>query len=128
MLNSERDGEIVGLASGSNGRSCEVHECCGAAIRVGDLVRFRLTMLEIEGGEPVEALKVLKITDGTEGCHVGFLPRHFVTGARRSQMINAFGQIIVLYKDTTIEVLRRKNARLHGVASFRLLTDIQITE
>jgi hypothetical protein len=31
-----------------------------------DFVLFRLVMLELLGGAPVEALKVLKIKDGTE--------------------------------------------------------------
>jgi hypothetical protein len=55
-------------------------------------------MLEVQGGAPVEALKVLKIKDGTEGCHVGFLPRHILKGARRNEFKDAFGQVILLYR------------------------------
>jgi hypothetical protein len=91
MTDTGRDGEIVGLKSGTNGRSCEAHLCCGASLHVGDLVRFRLVMLEVQGGAPVEALKVLKIKDGTEGCHVGFLPRHKLKGARRNEFKDDFG-------------------------------------
>jgi hypothetical protein len=85
-------------------------------------------MLEVQGGAPVEALKVLKIKDGTEGCHVGFLPRHILKVARRNECMDAFGQFILLYQYSTVEVLRRKNDRLLGVASLRLLSDIQISE
>jgi hypothetical protein len=85
-------------------------------------------MLEVQGGAPVEALKVLKIKDGTEGCHVGFLPRHTMRGARRNEFKDALGQVILLYQDSTIEVSRRKNDRLLGVASFHLLSDIQLSE
>jgi hypothetical protein len=85
-------------------------------------------MLEVQGGSPVEALKVLKIKDGTEGCHVGFLPRQILKGARRNEFKDAFGQVILLYQDSTVKVLRRKNYRLLGVASFRLLSDIQLSE
>jgi hypothetical protein len=74
MTDTERDGEILGLKLGTRGRSCEAHLCCGASLHVGDLFRFRLVMLEVQGGSPLEALEVLKIKDGTEGCHVRFLP------------------------------------------------------
>jgi hypothetical protein len=84
MIDAGRDGEIVGLKLGTNRRSCEANLCCGASLHVGDLVRFRFLMLEVQGGAPVEALKVLKIKYGTEGCHVGFLPRHILKGARRN--------------------------------------------
>jgi hypothetical protein len=73
-------------------------------------------------------LKVVKIKDGTEGCHVGFLPRHILKGSRRSEFKDPFEQVILLYQDSTVEVLRRKNDRLLGVASFRLLSDIQVSE
>jgi hypothetical protein len=128
MTDAGRDGEIIGLKSGTYGRSCEAHLCCGASLHVGDLVRFRLVMLEVQGGAPVEALKVLKIKDGTEGCHFGFLSRHILKGARRNEFKDAFGQVILLYQDSTVEALRRKNDRLLGVASFRLLSDIQLSE
>jgi hypothetical protein len=97
MTDVGRDGEIVGLKSGKNERSCGAHLCCGASLHVGDLVRFRLVMLEVKGGAPVKALNVLKIKDGTEGCHVGFLPRHIFKGARRNEFKDAFGEVILLY-------------------------------
>jgi hypothetical protein len=97
MTDVGRDGEIVGLKSVKNGRSCEAHLCCGASLHVGDLVRFRLVMLEVQGGAPVEALNVLNINYGTEGCHVGLLPRHILKGARRNEFKDAFGQVILLY-------------------------------
>jgi hypothetical protein len=128
ITDAGRDGEIVRLKSGTHKRSCEAHFCCGASLHVGDLVRFRLVILEVQGRAPVEALKVLKIKDGTEGCRVGFLPRHILEGARRNGFKDAFGQIILLYQDPTVKVLRRKNYRLLGVASFRLLSDIQLSE
>jgi hypothetical protein len=128
MTDNGRDGEIVGLKSGTSGRSCEAYLCCGASLHVGDLVRLRLVMLEVQGGAPVEALKVLKIKDVTEGCHFGFLPRHILKGARTNEFKDAFGQVILLYQDSTVEVLVRKNDRLLGVASFRLLSDIQLSE
>jgi hypothetical protein len=85
-------------------------------------------MLEVQGGAPVEALKVLNIKDGTEGCHVGFLPRCIFKGERRNKFKDAFGQVILLYQDSTVDVLMRKNDRLLGVASFSLMSDIQVSE
>jgi hypothetical protein len=64
--------------------------CRGASFNVGDLVRFRLIMLEVEGGD-VEAMKVIKIKDGIEGCNMWFLPRHILKGARRNEFKDAFG-------------------------------------
>jgi hypothetical protein len=128
MTDTGRDGDIVGMKSGRSGRSSKSHLCCGASLHVGDLVRFRLVMLEVQGGAPAEILKVLKIKYGTEGCHFGFLPRHILKGARRNESKDAFGQIMLLYQDSTVEVLRRKNDHLLGVTSFRLLSDIQLSE
>jgi hypothetical protein len=85
-------------------------------------------ILEVQGGAPVKSLKVLKIKDCTEVFRVGFLPRHILKGARRNEFKDAFGQVILLYQDLTVEVLRRKNDRLLGVASFCLLSDIQLSE
>jgi hypothetical protein len=87
-------------------------------------------MLEVEvgGGADVEALKEIKIKDVTEGCHVGFLLRHILKGARRNEFKYAFGQVILLYQDLTVEVLRPKNDRPLDVAPFRLLSDIQVSE
>jgi hypothetical protein len=48
MTDTGRDGEIVGLKSGTRERSCEAHLCCGASLRVGDLVRLRFVMLEVQ--------------------------------------------------------------------------------
>jgi hypothetical protein len=71
MPDEVRDGEIVGLESSTNGRSCGSHECCGKYLCVGDFVRFRLVILEGDGdGQDTEVTKVIKIKDGTEACHV----------------------------------------------------------
>jgi hypothetical protein len=69
MPDEVRDGEIVGLESSTNGRSCGSHECCGKHLCVGDFVRFRLVILEGDG-QDTDAMKVIKIKDGTEWKHV----------------------------------------------------------
>jgi hypothetical protein len=94
-----RDGEIVGLASGESGRACESHEICGHHVAVGDLVKFKVVVLEEEGGLETK-IKAVKIRDGTESCHIGFLPRHIVYGGKKEQITNKFGQVLELYKDS----------------------------
>ena len=49
-----RDGEIVGLKSSNNGRSCESHECCGESLSTDDLIHFRFCVLDFEDA-PVSA-------------------------------------------------------------------------
>jgi hypothetical protein len=86
-------------------------------------------ILEGDGDcQDTEAMKVIKIKDGTEACHVGFLQRCIVKGSRKESLTNAYGQMILLYKDITIEIMTRKNKYLLGMASFHILSDIHITE
>jgi uncharacterized protein YcbX len=79
-------------------------------------------------GQVTEAMKVIKIKDGTEAYNVGFLQRYIVKGARKEELTNAYGQVILLYNDSTLEMMKQKNKRLLGMASFRILAEIQITE
>jgi hypothetical protein len=84
MPDELRGGEIMGLEFSTNGRSCGSHECCGKHLCVGDFVRFRLVILEGDGdGQYTEAMKLIKIKDGTEAFHVGFPQRCIVKGARK---------------------------------------------
>ena len=121
-----RDGEIVGLRGITNGRSCECHDCCGKFLFPDDLVRFKLTVVDIEG-KVEEAVKVVRIRDGTESCTVGFLPRNVAT-TRKDEFIGKFAQIIELYDKSDNEFMVRKSIRNKGMASFRLLTHIQEQE
>jgi hypothetical protein len=72
-------------------------------------------------------MKVVKIKDGTEECHVGFLQRYIVKGSKKEELTNDYGQVIMLYKESTINMMmKRKNKRLIGMASFHILSDTQI--
>jgi hypothetical protein len=121
-----RDGEIVGIRSATNGRSCATHACCGEHLRVGDLVRFRVTVVEI-GGKIQEALAAVRIFDGTETCTVGFLPGHIVSSARE-EFNWQYAQILELYEGSENAMKRRKSHQNFGIASFRLLNNIQQQE
>ncbi len=74
--------------------------------------------------EPV--IKVVLILDGTERCHVGFLPRHVAARPREAARLhNKFAQIIELYDDTPEGYMRHnKSKRNHGMASYVLLDNI----
>ena len=133
--NQQHDGEIVGLHSPHNGRSCVMHECCGRHVVVGHVVRFKREMQEIvyeAPGDPepdvrIEpVIKVVLILDGTERCHVGFLPRHVAARPREAARLhNKFAQIIEVYDDTPEGYMRHNESkRNHGMASYVLLDNI----
>eukprot|EP00533_Pseudo-nitzschia_delicatissima_P001832 CAMPEP_0116102218 /NCGR_PEP_ID=MMETSP0327-20121206/13229_1 /TAXON_ID=44447 /ORGANISM="Pseudo-nitzschia delicatissima, Strain B596" /LENGTH=101 /DNA_ID=CAMNT_0003594237 /DNA_START=34 /DNA_END=335 /DNA_ORIENTATION=+ len=69
--------EIVGIKDSSRGRSCEIHRCCGEALTIDSVVRFR--SIQILNGDVEEtAIAVYWVTDGIDRCRVGFLPRECV--------------------------------------------------
>jgi hypothetical protein len=135
MDDNQHDGELIGLHNPANGRSCHQHECCGRHVRIGDLIRFKNEVIRVEyavAGDPepdfrYEAvMKVVVIRDGTESCHVAFLPRHVV--ARAHEVIHLdgkFAQVLELYEDDGASPTRNaKSWQNHGIASYRLLDGI----
>ena len=76
LLKMVRDGEIVGLKGTSNGRPCGQHTCCGSCIREGDLLHFKVGVIQHEDSMVETVVKAVLIQDGTEMCTVGFTPRH----------------------------------------------------
>jgi hypothetical protein len=83
MGDNQHDGEIVGLHNPANGRSCNQHDCCGMCLQPGNLVRFKREVIQVVYGDANDpepdyryetVIKVVVIRDGTESCHVGFLP------------------------------------------------------
>ena len=128
-INSRRDGELLaGLNASSNGRSCEQHECCGKAVKADDVIRFKLAVVEDVLGKPLETIKAVLITnkDSTELCTVGFLGREDAAlPSQRSKYIDKFAQVLELYDDNENSMMRKKSKRNAGMASFRLMEDIQ---
>jgi len=131
---AEHDDEIVGLLSPDNGRSCVMHDCCGQHLVVGNVVRFKREMQEIVYNTPADpepdvriepVIKVVLILDGTEQCHVGFLPRHVAARREGARLHSKFAQIIELYEDTPEGYMKNnKSKRNHGMASYVLLDNI----
>ena len=118
-----RDGEIVRLKGVTNRRSCESHDCCGMHISLDDLIRFKLCIARING-KTEEAIKAVRIHNGTESCTIEFLKRNVII-SRRDNFVGQFGQIIELYDNSDNGVLLQKSNRNKGIASFCLLRDIQ---
>ena len=116
-----RDGELVGLGQGSNGRSCTEHEVCGVQAMVGTIFKIKLCVLMVNGN-PEEALKAVALfKDGEvymEGCTIGFLPRAMVTGFK-DKYLNKTCVILEMYMDNDSKHKRRMDNRCMGACSFR---------
>ncbi len=66
--NQQHDGKIVGLNKPDNGRPCNMHECCGHHLHVGDIVRFKAVVLKVcyeDTDEGVQVVKAVVIAEGT---------------------------------------------------------------
>ena len=103
-----------------------MHDCCGEHIYPDYLIRFKLSVVDVDG-KTEEAIKVVRVRDGTESCTIGFLPRNIVKSGK-DRFVGKFAQIIELYEHSDNTTMRRKSNRNKGVASFRLLKDIQEQE
>ncbi len=72
---------IVGIESGTNGRSCYQHDVCGSVIEEDVDVRLRKIQIRNNNGKEKTSLAAFHVTDSIDQCHVGFLSRHFVPHA-----------------------------------------------
>ena len=135
----QHDGEIVGLHSPDNGRSCEQHECCGRHVVPGHIVRFKREVQEIlyqVPGDPdpdarIETvIKAVLVLDGTELCTIGYLPRHVAARPEEAERLhNKFAQVIELYVETPVGLMQNnKSLRNHGMASYILLDNVPAME
>jgi hypothetical protein len=66
----------------------------------------------------------VKVVDGCEMCHVGFIATANVVSSR-SCFEYKFGQVVELYKDSDNSAIHRKDFEGGGWASFRLLDNVQ---
>ena len=72
--------EVVGIAMGDRGRSCEEHDVCGTVVEEDTLLRLRKEQILVDGQEET-AISCYWVTDGIDRCRVGFLKRHMVKHA-----------------------------------------------
>ena len=98
--------EIVGIESGTNGRSCYQHDVCGSVIEEDVVVRLRKIQIRNNIGKEETAIAAFHVTDGIDQCHVGFLPRHFVPHAPSFDGVLA--QVTEVYSPTSESLSKRK--------------------
>jgi hypothetical protein len=123
----ERNIEIIGLHSSDNGRSCCTHSCCGDHLKVGDLLRLVKCVVTIDD-EIEEAIKCVRIEDGTDMCTVGFLPRSRLRCEKIVSQIGGFAQVLEIYDESESPQKRRKSYSNKGMAACIFLTSIPQAE
>jgi hypothetical protein len=119
----QRHLEIVGLHASSNGRSCSVHTCCGDFLKVGDLLRLQKCVVTIEG-QINDAIKCVRIIDGTDSCTAAFVPRSMVKNVKIETKLDTFVQVLELYDDSENTHKRRKSHQNKGMAGCIFLAAI----
>ena len=65
--------EIVGIESGTNGRSCYQNDVCGSVIEEVVVVRLRKIQIRNSNGKEETAVAAFYVTDGIDQCHVVFV-------------------------------------------------------
>jgi hypothetical protein len=121
--NAKPSFEIVGLHGETNGRCCVQHNGCGKYLEAGDVCRIVPTQVQIQD-KVEEALKVVKIEDGTECCVVGFVPKAYLKHKEVLKAVNQMVQVIELYEDSTNTAKRRASKRNQGMASVLPLSQV----
>ena len=98
--------EIVGTGSNTQGRSCDEHNVCGSLLAEDVVVRFRKVQVVVNQKEE-SAIAVYVVSDGIDGCRVGFLQRHLVKHWKLYDGVLA--QVTEVYsKNCTSPTSRRK--------------------
>jgi hypothetical protein len=135
MDDNQHDGEMIGLHNPANGRSGVQHDWCGKYLMVGELVRFKREVIQVDYGPPGDpepdfwyetVMKVIVVRDGVEFYHVGFLPCHVVARAQEVNCLHGkFAQVLELYDNDKVGHVRKSKCICnHGMASYRLLDDV----
>ena len=111
--------EIIGVNLSFDGRSCDIHECCGDHLEVGDIVR----MVNNDVGETYQVKAVLIDKDEGESCTVGFIPDYMLHLPSIAECVGMYGRVVELYHKSKNPYLRRKADNLRGIAAILLLDD-----
>ncbi|KAL7568646.1 hypothetical protein ACA910_022744 [Epithemia clementina (nom. ined.)] len=123
-----RDMEIVGLHLSESGRSCLIHKCCGKAVKVGDILRIKKTVVDNNDSLPEEALCCVIIRQGEEACRVGFIPRFLISAPMVNKNINKFLQVVELFAESDNIAKQQKSKQYGGVAAVVFLDEIPSME
>ena len=85
--------DIVGINANDQGRSCEIHKCCGAVLEVDMVIRLRTIQILVNGKEET-AIAAYRVSGGVDSCRVGFARRHLLNkddyDARLEQVLEIF--------------------------------------
>ena len=70
--------EVVGITRGNRGHSCDKHQVCRNIVCTG--MKLRLQSVRIFNDQK-DAIAVYSVSNGSDQCHVGFLPKHYIKDA-----------------------------------------------
>jgi hypothetical protein len=115
--------EVVGLLGSSNGRSCNLHAVCGSQVSVGDVLRLKKTLVDVDDGVE-EAISCILIRVGRETCTVGFIPRALHNFKPVIDHINCHAQVVEMYVTSRNTQKRRKNHQNMGMAGCVFIDNI----
>jgi hypothetical protein len=125
------DLHFVGLYGHTNGRRCDRHPFYGATIELNDLVRLKRTVvtINVNGVNSVEeAIKIVKIEDGVEGCTVGFIPRTHMKLLKVRRSIDKVAIVAEIYTTSSNKYKRMTSKKNCGMAGINLVENIPIGE
>ena len=88
--------EIVGLESNTQGRSCDQHSCCGSLVTEDTVLRLRKVQVIVDGKEE-RAIAAYHVSDGVDGCRVGFLKRHLVKHWKMYEGVTTMMRLYVIH-------------------------------
>jgi hypothetical protein len=113
--------EIVGIAVGDRGRSCEEHVAyCGVVLAPDVLVRLVKEEILVDGRIET-VVSAYWVTDSIERCRVGFLPRYMV--AKHADGLNGLlAQVTEVFdKHNESAAIREKVYRNYGFCNATIL-------
>ena len=117
--------EIVGIARGDRGRSCEEYDVCGAVLQEDCVVWIWHVQIIGATGNEESALAAYWISNGIDCCSVGFLPRHLLKQWEEND--GSIAQVVDIYKGSDSPAKKRKNVRNSGYCEAVLNEDTHRT-
>ena len=115
--------DVVGCDIGEGGRRCTTHAICGSHVQLNDVLVFRDQVEAEEGGELVHVVKAYTVRDGSQLCHVGYLPRRLLS--QRAKYVNKFATVVEDLRISSNAQKRRRSERAGGILRCMLLCDIE---
>ena len=105
--------KIVGIEEGGRGQNCEHHIICGQVLQLDSVVRIRTIQILNDHGMEETAIGCYWITDGIDGCLVGFLRRHCIVHADIYN--NKLAQIVELHWNSNNKKVRQRSHAMRGL-------------